>query len=77
MSPWMTVAERANAHVTLDRNLAERLAELSRKQSRDTKLAFAIEEGRTHQMRQMHAQMIQQKVLNKELKHNPLTVKSW
>ena len=76
-NPWKTTADRANAFVNLDRDLAARLAELSRKQSRDTKLASAIEEGRTYPMRQMHSQMLQQKALNRDIKRNPLTVKSW
>ena len=72
-----TAAERLNAFVNLDRDLAARLAELSRKQSRDAALASALEEGRTYGMRQMHGQMLKQRALNKEIRTDPLITSSW
>jgi hypothetical protein len=75
-SPYTTAAERLNAFVNLDRSLAEKLAELSRKQSRDTALAHALEEGRMFSVRQMHGQILKQRELNREIKKEPLTV-SW
>jgi len=75
-SPYTTTAERLNAFVNLDRSLAEKLAELSKKQSRDAALSSALEEGRMFSVRQTHGQMIKQRLLNKEVRENPLTV-SW
>ena len=76
-NPWSSAAERLNRYVSLDRALAEKLAELSRKQSRDTALATALEEGRSFGVRRMHAQMLQQRSLNKDLRADPPTTKSY
>ena len=73
-SPYMTTAERLNAFVNLDRSLAVKLAELSKKQSRDAALSAALEEGRMFSVRQMHGQMIKQRLLNREVREDPLTV---
>lgn len=76
-NPWSTASERLNQHVSLDRDLAGKLAELSRRQSRDTAIATALEEGRMYGVRRMHSQMVQQRSLNKEIKSDPLTIQSW
>jgi hypothetical protein len=76
-SPYRTAAERLNAFVNLDRSLAQKLAELSRKQSRDAKLSDALETGRTYPMRQMHGELRKQRQLNKLLRHDDLLVESY
>ena len=76
-SPYTTAAERLNAFVNLDHSLAQDLAELSRKQSRDTALTYALESGRSYQMRQTHAQMHAQRQLNRQLKNETLTTESF
>ena len=76
-SPYRTAAERLNAFVNLDRSLAQKLAELSRKQSRDTKLGDALETGRTYPMRQMHGELRQQRQLNKLLRHEDILAESF
>ena len=76
-SPYTTAAERLNAFVNLDRSLAQDLAELSRKQSRDAALTDAIEIGRSYQMRQFHAQTHAQRKLNSLLKHEPVLTESF
>ena len=63
-SPYTTASERLNAFVNLDHALAVKLAELSRKQSRDQALSSALEEGRMFSMRRMHAEMQQQRTFN-------------
>ena len=76
-SPYTTATERLNAFVNLDRSQARKLAELSRKQARDAKLADALETGRSYPMRQMHAHLRQQRLLNKLLKHEDILVESF
>ena len=76
-SPYTTAAERLNAFVNLDHSLAVDLAELSRKQSRDAALTYAIESGRSYQMRRMHAQMHAQRKLNARLKREALLTESF
>lgn len=76
-SPYTTAAERLNAFVNLDHSLGQKLAELSRKQSRDAALSYAYESGRSYQMRQMHAQMHAKKKLNQQLKQESLLAESY
>ena len=76
-NPFATAAQRLNAFVNLDTSLAEKLADLSRRQSRDTKLAYAYESGRLFALRKMHAEMQQQRSLNTDLKSHPPTVESY
>ena len=77
--PWdRGFAERVNYHLRYeDTKTKAAVAELSRKQARDTALAIALEEGRSFGMRQMRCEMIQQKSLNKLLQHQELTAPSW
>lgn len=74
---FATAAERLNAFVNLDASLAGKLADLSRRQARDTKLAYAYESGRLFALRKMHAEMRQQRSLNKDLRSDPPTVESY
>ena len=77
--PFPTAAERINAHVTLSaaRGLREKLMALSATQAREDKIEYALEEGRSFGMRMMRTELMQQRSLNKLLKGNPLTAKSW
>ncbi len=72
------VSERVNYNLRCeDAKTKAAVAELSRKQARDTALAIALEQGRCFGMKQMRCEMIQQKSLNKLLQHQELTVPSW
>jgi hypothetical protein len=46
-------------------------------QAREDKLEYALEEGRSFGMRAMRAELMQQRHLNKLLRNDPLTAKSW
>lgn len=76
-SPYTNITELANAHVTLDRSLAEKLAELSRKQSRDHVTSEALEEGRMFGLRRMHSEMAQQRSLGQAIRMHPPLAKPW
>ena len=45
---WQTASDRLNRFRTLDSDLQYDLARLCKAQSRDDKLAFKLEEGRTY-----------------------------
>ena len=48
---WQTASDRLNRFRTLDSDLQYDLARLCKAQSRDDKVAFLLEEGRTYGMR--------------------------
>jgi len=78
--PWDGggVSERVNYNLRYeDSNTKEKVADLSRRQARDTALAIALEEGRCHGMRLMRYEMMQQKFLNKLLQSHPLAASGW
>ena len=77
--PWDGgVSERVNYNLRYENAKTKAaIAELSRKQARDTALATAIEEGRCFGMRQMRCELIQQRSLNKLLQAHPLAAPSW
>lgn len=70
---WSSAAEKINLNVDLDEGLRTKLRQLAVKQARDSRLAQALEQGRSYQMRQMHAQILQQRSLNHLLSTVPLT----
>ena len=78
-NPFPTAAERLNRNVMFPaaRGLREKLMNLSATQAREEKIEYALEEGRCFGMRKMRAEMMQQRSLNKLLRGNPLTAKSW
>jgi hypothetical protein len=78
-NPFPTAAERINANVTLAaaRGLREKLTTLSAMQAREEKIEYALEEGRCFGMRKARAEVMQQRSLNKLLRSDPLTTKSW
>ena len=51
---WQTASDRLNSFHNLDANLRYDLCVLSKEASRDDKLAFKLEEGRTYGMRQQY-----------------------
>ena len=73
-TPWPTVAEQLNRHVSLDPQLGERLANLSRTQSRQLRLATKIEEGRIFGLRQ---QVFNEKLRRQLNKMNVPTQEMW
>ncbi len=78
-NPFPTAAETLNQHVLLApaRALREKLKWLSATQARETKLDYALQEGRSFGMRSARAEVMQQRSLNKLLRADPLTAKSW
>ena len=76
-NPFPTAAENMNRNVSLSRGLSDRLRALSATQAREEKIEYAIEEGRCFGMRKARAELMQQRSLNKLLRGDPLTVKSW
>jgi Zn-dependent protease with chaperone function len=75
-SPYASAADRLNAFVKQDETLAAKLAYLSKRQSREAKLAFAYESGRLFALRQMKAEMVQKQSLNSYLRSHPPLAKS-
>ena len=51
---WQTASDRLNRFRTLDPSLRYDLTKLCMAASRDDKLAFKLEEGRTYGMRQLY-----------------------
>jgi hypothetical protein len=78
-NPFPTAAERLNRNVMFSaaRGLREKLMMLSATQAREEKIEYALEEGRCFGMRKMRSEMVQQRNLNKLLRGDPLTAKSW
>lgn len=70
-TPWATAAERMNRFARMDRSLARDLAELSKHQARDDKLASAIESGRVYGVRQQKYDMTLRRELNKDWRQPP------
>ena len=77
--PWDGgVSERINYNLRYEDSKTKiSVADLSRRQARDTALATALEEGRCFGMRQMRYEMMQQKFLNKLLQDHALAAPSW
>ena len=76
-NPFPTAAEYMNRNVSLSRGLSDRLRVLSATQAREEKIEYALEEGRCFGMRKARTELMQQRSLNKLLRGDPLTVKSW
>jgi len=78
--PWegLPVSERVNYNLRYEtpKEVAA-VAELSRRQARDTALAEALDQGRCYGMRQLRAELIQQKSLNRLLQSKALAAPSW
>jgi len=62
--PWAGIQESANKYVREDPALGHILSDLSKHQSHDDQLVWALESGRCYGMRQQFYQMHQRRLLN-------------
>ena len=74
---WQTASDRLNRFRTLDANLRYDLSKLCVAASRDDKLAFKLEEGRTYGMRQQYYDNKLKRDLARSLKHTDITEEHW
>ena len=74
---WQTAAERLNRFAHMDPSLRQELNALSKAASRDDKLAFKLEEGRTYGMRQQYYDNKLQRDLARTLRHTDITEEHW
>jgi len=71
-NPWAGAQEAFNKFARQDREVAQKLNNLSQHEARDNKLAFAIEEGRVYGLRQQKYDMVLKKQLNRDYKRPPV-----
>ena len=74
---WQTASDRLNRFRTLDANLRYDLSKLCMAQSRDDKLAFKLEEGRTYGMRQQYYDNKLKRDLARTLRITDITEDHW
>ena len=74
---WQTASDRLNRFRTLDSDLQYDLALLCKAQSRDDKLAFLLEEGRTYGMRQQYYENVSKRNLARILRVSSVTEEHW
>ena len=74
---WQTASDRLNRLRTLDDNLQRELAKLCAAASRDDKLAFKLEEGRTYGMRQQYYDNKLKRDLARSLRHTNVVEEHW
>ena len=74
---WQTASDRLNRFRTLDANLRYDLSKLCVEASRDDKLAFKLEEGRTYGMRQQYYENKLKRDLARSLRHTDITEEHW
>jgi hypothetical protein len=74
---WQTASDRLNRFRTLDSDLQYDLALLCKAQSRDDKLAFLLEEGRTYGMRQQFYENKLKRDLARTLRVSSVTEEHW
>ena len=74
---WQTASDRLNRFRTLDSDLQHDLARLCKAQSRDDKLAFKLEEGRTYGMRQQYYDNKLKRDLARTLRVSNVTEEHW
>ena len=74
---WQTAAERLNRFAHMDPSLRQELCTLSKAASRDDKLAFKLEEGRTYGMRQQYYENKLKRDLARSLRREDLTEEHW
>ena len=74
---WQTASDRFNHLRGLDADLQRDLTRLSKAQSRDDKLAFALEEGRTYGVRQQYYENASKRNLARILKVSDVTEEHW
>ena len=66
---WQSASDRLNRFRTLDANLRYDLSKLCMAESRDDKLAFKLEEGRSYGMRQQYYENKLKRDLARSLRH--------
>ena len=74
---WQTASDRLNRFRNLDANLRYDLCVLSKEASRDDKLAFKLEEGRTYGMRQQYYDNKLRRDLARSLRRTDITEEHW
>ena len=74
---WRSAAERMNQFAHMDTALRQQLNALSKAQSRDDKLAFKLEEGRTYGMRQQYYENKLRRDLARSLRRENITEEHW
>ena len=74
---WQTASDRLNYFRALDADLRHDLAQLCKAQSRDDKLAFKLEEGRTYGMRQQYYDNRLKRDLAWSLRVHDITEEHW
>lgn len=74
---WQSAAERLNQFASQDPSLRQELNALSKAQSRDDKIAFKLEEGRTYGMRQQFYDNKLKRDLSRKLNVTDLTEEHW
>ena len=71
-SDWQSASERLNRYVRQDHDLGVQLANLSKQQSRNDKIAFKLEEGRIYGLRQQYYDFILERQLEANMKKPPV-----
>ena len=74
---WQSAAERINQFAHLDPALRQELNTLGKAQSRDDKIAFKLEEGRTYGMRQQYYENKLKRDLARTLRREDITEDHW
>ena len=74
---WQTASDRLNRFRTLDPKLGYDLTKLCMAESRDDKLAFKLEEGRTYGMRQQYYENKLKRDLARSLRRENITEEHW
>jgi hypothetical protein len=74
---WRSAAERMNHFRYLDPALRQELNALGKAQSRDDKIAFKLEEGRTYGMRQQYYENKLKRDLARTLRREDITEDHW
>ena len=74
---WQSASDRLNRFRFLDANLRSDLSKLCVAQSRDDKLAFKLEEGRTYGMRQQYYDNKLKRDLARTLRRTSITEEHW
>ena len=74
---WQNASDRLNRFRTLDPKLNYELNNLCKEASRDDKLAFKLEEGRTYGMRQQYYDNKLKRDLARTLRQRVVTEDHW
>ena len=74
---WQSASDRLNRFRTLDANLRYDLSKLCMEASRDEKLAFKLEEGRTYGMRQQYYDNKLKRDLERSLRRTNVVEDHW